>query len=800
MNQSPVAADDEALDQPASGAADMLARYRAAEAVLDASVMRLVLNESVRPHWVGANAFWYRRELAGGGRYIWVEGGTLRPAFDHAAAASALETAAGQAASPDLLMVESIAADGECVLHHGGRRWRVVSGVAEDLGVIEGAKPGLLLSPAGDQALVVRGHDLAVLDIASGAERRLTDDGEESFAWGKYPDAALLAIARRQANIPLMPFGWSWSPDGKYVIGGRVDERHIEPYPFLESVPQDGSARPRVYHVQQALVGERGPLFSACAIEVATGRRVPIALHDKLGRDLGEGIVHLEPLDWSADSRRVFVATAPDRTGATMLLEIDVTSGVLRIPIAEPTTGFLKLGAELYKQPNSRIIAGGSQAIWYCERSGYGHLYLYDLATGELITPITAGDWPVRDVLGVDEAKGRIYFTASGREPGDPYQRRVYRVDIDGQNLTLLSPEVADHMVDGPPESLLARIFGMARPVSAISPDGSVFIDSWSTVTTPGTTVLRSTDDGRIIAPLEEADASALYETGWRPPEPFVAKAADGVTDLYGAIYRPHCAAGGAAPVVTAIYGGPQIVVAPHNFTAGRFGVGYHGRAAFAALGFAVVVVDGRGTPLRSKAFQDAGYEASGDICLDDHVEVLRQLCERDPTLDGDHIGVYGHSAGGYTSARAILRHPDVFKVAFSSAGSHNFHGLYYAGGGPLPDYGNGVRLKPDAGAVPENYRKLDNGVLAANLKGKLLLAYGDMDENAFPAVTLQLCAALNQANRSYDLLYMPNGTHFYLAEPYFLRRQWDYFVEHLMRQTPPRDYSIGKGGMSAFA
>ena len=241
-------------------------------------------------------------------------------------------------------------------------------------------------------------------------------------------------------------------------------------------------------------------------------------------------------------------------------------------------------------------------------------------------------------------------------------------------------------------------------------------------------------------------------------------------------------------------------MVAPHNFAAGRFGVGYHGRAAFAALGFAVVVVDGRGTPLRSKVFQDAGYEASGDVCLDDHVEVLRQLCERDPTLDGNRIGVYGHSAGGYTSARAILRHPDVFKVAFSSAGSHNFHGLYYAGGGPLPDYGNGARLKPDAGAVPENYRKLDNGVLAANLKGKLLLAYGDMDENAFPAVTLQLCAALNQANRSYDLLYMPNGTHFYLAEPYFLRRQWDYFVEHLMRQTPPRDYSIGKGGMSAFA
>jgi dipeptidyl-peptidase 4 len=242
--------------------------------------------------------------------------------------------------------------------------------------------------------------------------------------------------------------------------------------------------------------------------------------------------------------------------------------------------------------------------------------------------------------------------------------------------------------------------------------------------------------------------------------------------------------------------------VTPHNFLAARYGLGGQGRTALAALGFAVVVVDGRGTPLRSKAFQDAGYEAFADICLDDHVEVLRQICDRDPSLDPERIGVYGHSFGGYTSARAILRHPDVYKVAVSSAGSHKLHGMYsgVVGAVPLPDYGEDLRMKPDAKAVPQNYRQMDNAVLADNLRGKLMLVYGDMDENAYPAVTLQLCDALNRANRSYDLLYLPNATHGFTAEPYFVRRLWDYFVEHLMGEQPPLNYAIGaKGGVGGF-
>ncbi|QIB67012.1 prolyl oligopeptidase family serine peptidase [Kineobactrum salinum] len=201
-----------------------------------------------------------------------------------------------------------------------------------------------------------------------------------------------------------------------------------------------------------------------------------------------------------------------------------------------------------------------------------------------------------------------------------------------------------------------------------------------------------------------------------------------------------------------------------------------------------MVVVDGRGTPLRSKAFSDAGYLAFADTCLDDHVAVLRQLCGRDPALDGERIGIYGHSFGGYTSARAILRHPDVYKVAFSTAGIHNLHAIYngIASITEPPDYGGGLNYRPDHAAIPHNYRELDTALLAGNLRGKLMLVYSDLDENAFPAMTLQLCDALNRANRSYDLLYLPNRTHYFTAEPYLVRRMWDYFVEHLMSETPP--------------
>ena len=389
---------------------DILARYQAAEAVLDTNVASLVLNEAVVPNWVGDRVFWYRRQRSDGGEYVWVENDAARPAFDHQATAKAISAATGKAIGAWDLVVEALTADVEITLRDDGRRWRIAGGVASDLGPVQTLPSGVLVCPQGDRGLIAREHDLYLRALATGEERRMTDNGEADFAWGQYPDAGLLAVVRRRNGLPFAPFGWSWSPDGEFLIGGRVDERHIEPYPFLESLPQDGGVRPRTYHIRQPLVGETGPIFEAMAIHVGTGRKIPVDLPAGLDHELSE----LEPVGWSDDNRRLFVAAILNGVRETVLLEIDIAKGQGRIRIAERPGGFLKLGSELYKRHNVRILAGGAQAIWYSERSGFGHLYRYDLATSELINQITSGDWQVRDILKVDERQGRVYFTASG--------------------------------------------------------------------------------------------------------------------------------------------------------------------------------------------------------------------------------------------------------------------------------------------------------------------------------------------------------------------------------------------------
>jgi dipeptidyl aminopeptidase/acylaminoacyl peptidase len=265
-------------------------------------------------------------------------------------------------------------------------------------------------------------------------------------------------------------------------------------------------------------------------------------------------------------------------------------------------------------------------------------------------------------------------------------------------------------------------------------------------------------------------------------PEPFTAKAADGKTDLYGVLYWPDAAAGNKVPLVDALYGGPQVAVGPHNFPQTHTS---YGAFALSQLGFATVVFDGRATPGRSQAFQDAGFENFGDVATDDHAAVIQQLVSRYPRLDAERVGVTGHSFGGYVSARAMLRHPEVYKVAVSSAGPHIYEASYSMGGFmALPDYGQGRTVRPTPTTTAPNYQALDNAPLAANLRGHLLLGMGDMDENAYPAITLQFIAALTKANRRYDLVYLPNTTHRY--DGYFGYRRWDYFTEHLLNVEPP--------------
>jgi dipeptidyl-peptidase-4 len=261
-------------------------------------------------------------------------------------------------------------------------------------------------------------------------------------------------------------------------------------------------------------------------------------------------------------------------------------------------------------------------------------------------------------------------------------------------------------------------------------------------------------------------------------PRVFKAKARDGTTDVYGTIHLPSTFDPRRKyPVLDSEYPGPQVIKVPKEYQSGS------SVQAIAELGFAVVQIDGLGKPFRSKAIHDAAYANLGDTGgLEDHVAVLRQLVKQHPYLDLDRVGIYGHSGGGFGSARGLLLFPDFYKVAVSSAGNHDQLGYFFGWGEKYQGMVNG-----------RNYDNQDTSLLAANLRGKLLLAWGDMDDNVHPSLTIRLIDALIKANKTFDLLVMPNRNHSFSSDPYFNRRRWDYFVEHLLGEKPPAGFVIPK-------
>lgn len=761
---------------PIEGEPDLAARYAQANALLAAAQAPLLLNANIVPHWVGDDgAFWYMDEAGGHERVMLADAsGNTSPVLD----ATQIDAMLGRVA-PSGRPTPVDVRPGRSVTFRDGP-----SKIACDLSTGRCALPitifsASLSSPDGHRAAFVRDDNLWVRDTGSGTEEALTRDGSSHWSWGKVPDVAMRALDVQAGRLKAPPWGFRWSPDGKYLIGGRSDERDVAPYPLLESVPQDGSLRPRVHEVRQALVGEVGPTFALSIFDVEQKRRIQV---DLPARNIGYFM--LMPIGWSRDGTH-FYLLQQTYAGRAWLTEVETATGRSRTVLDETIHGYPDLNASFYSRPNVRVIDGGRAVIWYSERSGWGHLYRYDIATGALRNTVTKGNWAVRDIIAVDERRHRLFFTAGGRESGDPYRRYVYRVDFDGSELRLLTPEAADHMLDGPPNDLLAEL-APSPPTDYFSPDRRTFVDRYATLDRAPVTVLRDANSGRIIATLAGSDTTRIDALGLRAPEPFVAKAADGKTDLYGVIFWPTTTAR-RVPVIDAIYGGPQLPVVPHNYPA-AFGSGSLDRHLLATLGFAVVVIDGRGTPQRSRNFHSETYGNFADVALDDHVAVLRELGRRYRPLDLDRVGVFGHSFGGYVSTRALLRYPDFYKVGVSGAGSHVFEGMPDTSGIwlPAPDYGEAGTLRPTPNAIPANYAAIDNTTLAARLKGKLLLAYGDLDENAWPTLTLKLADAFNKADRPYDLLYTANASHGTVWTTSAKHRMWDYFVEHLMGAPPP--------------
>jgi dipeptidyl aminopeptidase/acylaminoacyl peptidase len=464
-----------------------------------------------------------------------------------------------------------------------------------------------------------------------------------------------------------------------------------------------------------------------------------------------------------------FVSTSRDHKVETLRVANPLT-GAIRDVLEEKVATFFESGNG---RVNWHYLPASKEAIWFSERDNWGQLYLYDLETGKLKNQITTGEGNVTQLLRVDEKARMLYFLGVGKEKGrDPYFVHLYSIGFDGKGLKLLTPEDATHDI-------------------TLSPSGRFFVDSYSTMDVPPVAVLRDAD-GKLLATLEKTDISKLFATGWKPPVPFTVKARDGVTDLYGLMFKPvNFDAGKKYPIVNHIYPGPQTgSVGSRNFSVGRADC-----QSLADLGFIVIELDGMGTPWRSKKFHEAYFGDMGDNTLPDQVAGMKELARRYPWIDIDRVGIYGHSGGGYATADAMFRYPDFFKVGISESGNHDnreyeddwaekWQGL--------------LERKPDG---TTNYDSQANQNFAKNLKGHLLLAHGTMDNNVPPYNTLLVVSELIKANKDFDLIMLPNRAHGYGEDSnYMTRRRWDYFVRYLMGAEPPEGYKLqppagGRGG-----
>jgi dipeptidyl-peptidase 4 len=785
--------------------------YDRAAQYLASNQDKLVLNAQFTPHWRSGSQerFTYRHERSDGRAdfvEVWAATGKRAAAFDQATVAAGLSKALGTVVEAQRLPFkdyEEIAL-GKIRFIANGKNWICSSRSADCAESSPPATdPAAVASPDGKWLAFIDDGNLWIRSADGKSRFPLTTDAAshygyaasvESTAGVLFSGAAGRALAVKDGRALPGPPGPPqkpivlWSPDSKYLFTHRLDERSVRKITLVQSTPTDGSVRPISNQWRYAM-----PNDSA----VPEAEPWIFDLANRTGRAIGPAMPALffTPIEggdawWSPDSARVYLIARSRYAKSMSLNLIDAASGTSRQLLSETGNTFVE-SASLAECPMVYVLAN-HDVVWFSERDGYGHLYLYDGSTGRLKRRLTAGPWTVRNVLHLDQAHGFIYVAGNEREPGaDPYYRMVYRIGLNDGRVRRLTPESADHAVASAQE---AGVFaGKAGPAGnpedsyGFSPSGRFFLDTYSRTDLPPVTVLRRSD-GTLVAEIERADVARLLATGLRAPERFSALAADGKTMLFGNLLRPATFDPNKRyPVLDSPYPGPQSHRAQPNYLATVFD--RFGAQAYAELGFIVVVVDGRGSHGRSKRFHDESYGGLAQAGhLDDHVAVLRELGRRYPYMDLDRVGIYGTSGGGYATVHAMAAFPDFFKVGVADAGNHDQRGYIAVWGETY----NG----PESG---RNYTDAANPTLAGRIKGRLFLLHGDMDSNVLPSQTLQLVDGLIRANKDFELLIVPNAGHGALIlNRYALRRSWDFLVRNLMHAEPPPEYDLAEGPSTA--
>jgi dipeptidyl-peptidase 4 len=731
--------------------------YQRAQRFLPGNLRHIVASADVDPHWIEkSNRFWYRKISTKGTEFVLVdaEQNTSVPAFDH----ERLATELSRAVKHDYEALDLPFSDIDFI--EGGKAIRFLIDDAQwtcQLATYDcqkkqtQEKPNEVLSPNKRWAAYVKDYNLFLRDTSTGTTIQLTRDGECGWDYATPLPSLHLMVDQKTEDVQ-QPAAVFWSPDSTKLITYRIDSRNSGRFTSLQFVPPD-QLRPRAFTYVYPLPGEVLAKAEPIIFDIQSGKRIDVQTAPiELPFQDGPGF------DWFPDSKSFYYDNDDRGYKAKELRIVDASTGEQKVLIREQADLYVDPGETFY-----RFVEATGDVLWSSERDGWNHLYLYSRKTGQLEDQVTHGPWVVREIDYVDEKDRRVYFLANGREKNeDPYQTHLYSIGFDGKDLRMLSPENANHSV-------------------SISPDGSFFVDSYSRPDLPGKSVLRRSKDGSEVRTLETADANELLKTGWKYPEPFQGKAADGSTDIYGLIWRPsNFDSSKKYPVIEQVYTGPQGFFVPKTF-AGTFRL-----QSMAELGFIVVMVDGRGTVGRSRAFHQFSYRNLGGA-FEDHVALIKQMTERYPYMDLTRVGIYGTSAGGYGAAHAMLVFPDFYKVGVTISGDHDarldkawWNELYQ--GYPLQD----------------DYVAQSNVTMADHLKGHLLIEHGDVDDNVHPVETMRFVDALMKANKSFDMLFVPNMFHGESGEHalYLVRRRWDYFVQYLLGVTPPPNFEIKEDRM----
>ena len=612
-------------------------------------------------------------------------------------------------------------------------------------------------SPDGRRAVFIRNWNLWVRDLTTGVEKPLTTDGVKDYGYATdnagwvHSDHAIVV----------------WSPDSRKIATFQQDQRKVgEMYTLTSRI-----GHPHLDTWKYPMVGDADvTMIERVIIDVVTGKMTRLGMPpDQHRSTICDHLIcsgAWEDVQWAEDGKTLaFVSTSRDHKVTTVRMA-EVGTGAVRTVFTEVVPTFFESG---YQHANWRYLSRRNEILWFSQRQNWGNLYLYDAVTGALKHTVTNGAWNVDEVLRVDQENGAMLLTGTGHEAGrdhdqDPYYRRVYSANLDGKQLKLLTPEDADH-------------------VAAVSPDGKHLVDIYSTPQHPQVMVLRD-EAGATIEQMAHGDITRLIAAGWVAPETFHVKGQDGQTDVYGLLFRPaHLNAADKYPVIDYIYPGPQGgSFGSHGFESSR-----QDSAALADLGFAVVAIEGRGNPGRSKAFHDTYLHDIGLNAIPDQISGLKELAQRYSWIDLDRVGMWGHSGGGNATVATMLRYPDFVKVGIAESGNHenrNYEDDWDEKWVGLLD------KRPDGST---NYDSAANPMYAGNLKGKLLLAHGMLDDNVPVSITMLMVDALEKANKDFSLVIFPREPHSYgpMDGAYMTRRRWDYFLTELMRATPPYQFPM---------